>query len=98
MSVLLEDYLPVVKYEGLNTNKPVTFGSSSTIGFFGTTAQSQQSGLTQLTATAPGTADYALQDVTNTSPYGFADAEEARTFIDVVVKMQAALKAYGLIS
>lgn len=98
MSVLLEDHLPVVKYNGFNTNKPVSLGSSSTIGFFGATAASQQDGLTQLTATAPGTADYALQDVTNTSPYGFVDAEELRTFIDVVVKMQTALKAYGLIS
>ena len=68
------------------------------IGFFDTDPVAQQSGLTQITFTAPGTPDYAFQDVTNSSPYGFTDAEELRTFISVVSAMQLALKAYGLIS
>lgn len=31
MSVLLEDHLPVVKYEGLNTNKAVVLGSTLSV-------------------------------------------------------------------
>jgi len=57
-----------------------------------------KTGLTQLTFTAPTTADYALQDVINTNAFGFASAEEARTFISVVVGMQAALKSAGITS
>lgn len=44
--------------------------------------------LTTITFTAPGTPDYAIQDVTNSSAYGFAAAEEARTFISVVNNLQ----------
>jgi hypothetical protein len=36
MSVLLEDHLPVVKYQGLNTNKAASFGS--TLAVTGATA------------------------------------------------------------
>lgn len=80
---------------------------ATALGFFGVTAVAQQtaptSALTDITFTAPGTPDYALQDVTDTSPFGFADAEEARTFISVVANLQtrvaeleAILAAYGL--
>jgi hypothetical protein len=31
MTVLIEDYLPVVKYEGLNTNKAAVFGSTLSV-------------------------------------------------------------------
>jgi hypothetical protein len=44
--------------------------------------------LTAITFTAPSVADYALQDVINSSAYGFAAAEEARTFISVVSNLQ----------
>lgn len=82
-------------------------GAAQKLSFFGATAVVQQSdtttALTTITATAPGTPDYALQDVTNVAPYGFADAEEARTFISVVSNLQARvaelediLAAYGL--
>lgn len=45
--------------------------------------------LTTITFTAPGTPDYAFQDVTSVMPVGFADAEELRTFISVVANNQA---------
>jgi len=60
---------------------------------------------TAITFTAPGTPDYALQDVINTNAYGFAAAEEARTFIAVVSNLQtrlaeveAALEAAGIVA
>ena len=81
----------------------------SNIGFFGTAPTTKQTALTtQLTAvtfTAPGTPDYAFQDVTNSTPYGFTDAEELRTFISVVSNLQTRvaeletkLQAYGLLA
>lgn len=68
-------------------------GTVVKLGFYATapvvkpTALTTQ--LTTITFTAPGTPDYALQDVTNITPYGFADAEEARTFISVVKNLQS---------
>lgn len=77
------------------------------VGFFNTAPIAKVAAMTtQLTAitfTAPGTPDYALQDVTQTTPWGFADGEEARSFISVVSNLQTRLaevetklKAYGL--
>jgi hypothetical protein len=63
------------------------------IGFYGTTPVVQGTALTaQLTTiTQAGsfTPDYALQAVTNTTPYGFVTADEAETFISVVENLQA---------
>lgn len=52
--------------------------------------------LTELTIVGPTTPDYAIQDLTNTSPYGFASAEEGRTVLSVIKNLQqrvAALEA-----
>jgi hypothetical protein len=57
-----------------------------------------KTGLTQLTFVGPTTADYAIQDVTDTGGFGLKTAEEARTFISVVAGMQAALKSAGITS
>lgn len=47
--------------------------------------------LTTITPVAPGTPDYAITDVTATVPYGFADAEEARTVLAVIANLQTRL-------
>ena len=47
--------------------------------------------LTTLTIAAPTVPDYAIQDVTDSSPFGFADAEEARTVLSVLVNLQTRL-------
>lgn len=44
---------------------------------------------TTITHTAPGSADYAIQDLTNGSPYGFVTKDEGNTFIQVVANLQA---------
>lgn len=59
-------------------------------GSFGT-AQTLTAALTALTTVAPSTPDYAIADVTNVSPYGFADAEEARTVLSVIANLQLRL-------
>lgn len=79
------------------------------IGFFSTAPTTKQTALTTqlttITYTAPSTPDYALQDVTNIAPYGFANAEELRTFIavvknlqDRVAELETKLQAYGLLA
>jgi hypothetical protein len=44
--------------------------------------------LTALTHTAPGTPDYALQNLTQTTPFGFATADEGNTLLKVVAALQ----------
>jgi hypothetical protein len=48
--------------------------------------------LTTITpADAEGTPDYAIQAITNTSPYGFASAQEAITLLYVIKNLQERL-------
>ncbi len=86
---------------GTATNQKIAFFNSTPI--VQPTALTTQ--LTTITFTAPGVADYALQDVTNVAPYGFTDAEELRSFISVVNNLQVRLaeaetklKALGLLA
>lgn len=61
--------------------------------------------LTTITSTAPGTPDYAIQDLVNTSAYGFVTKDEGNTVLSVIANLQARvaqlesrLQALGLIS
>jgi hypothetical protein len=61
--------------------------------------------LTTVTFTAPGTPDYAMQDFTQTTPWGFASHDEANTVLKVIANLQtrvaeveARLKTLSLIS
>jgi hypothetical protein len=60
--------------------------------------------LTTITSTAPGTADYAIQDLTQTTPFGFATKDEGNTVLAVIANLQARvsqleakLAVYGLL-
>lgn len=44
--------------------------------------------LTQITHTAPGTPDYAIQDLTNSSAYGFVTKDEGNTVLSVILNLQ----------
>jgi hypothetical protein len=44
--------------------------------------------LTSMTATAPGTADYAIQNLTNSGGYGFATQDEGNTVLAVIINLQ----------
>jgi hypothetical protein len=61
--------------------------------------------LTTLTHTAPSTPDYAIQALTNSTPYGFVTADEGHSVLAVIANLQARvseletkLKAHGLIA
>lgn len=61
--------------------------------------------LTSITSTAPGTPDYAIQDLVNTSAYGFVTKDEGNTVLSVIANLQTRvaqletqLKALNLIA
>lgn len=61
--------------------------------------------LTTITHTAPGTPDYAIQDLTNSSGYGFVTKDEGNSVLAVIANLQARvaqlearLEAKGLIA
>jgi hypothetical protein len=60
--------------------------------------------LTDITFTAPNTADFAIQDLTDTGGFGFKTKDEGNTVLSVVKNLQtrvaqleAKLKTYGLL-
>ncbi|HXG36527.1 MAG TPA: hypothetical protein VNL15_06135 [Dehalococcoidia bacterium] len=60
---------------------------------------------TTITHTAPGTADYAIQALTQTSPFGFVTADEGHTVLKVIANLQtrlaeveARLESLGLVA
>jgi len=61
--------------------------------------------LTSITSTAPGTPDYAIQDLINSSAWGFATKDEGNTVLSVIANLQtrvaqleSRLTALGLIA
>lgn len=69
--------------------------SSDLMGFWGATPVNQPDALTAqlttITHTEPGTPDYAIQNVTNSSPYGFVSADEANSVLKVIKNLQTRL-------
>ena len=60
--------------------------------------------LTTITSTAPGTPDYAIQDLVNSSAYGFVTKDEGNSVLAVVANLQTrveeletALQTYGML-
>lgn len=60
--------------------------------------------LTAITASAPGTPDYAIQDLTDTGGYGFVTADEGQTVLSVIANLQtrvaeleSKLATYGIL-
>ena len=45
--------------------------------------------LTTITSTAPGTPDYAIQDLTSTKPFGFVTKDEGNSVLAVIANLQA---------
>lgn len=86
----------------------VVGASGGTVGFYGTTPVAKGAALTTqsttITYTAPGTPDYAIQDLTQTTPFGFKTKDEGNTVLAVienlqirVAQLEARLQAYGLL-
>jgi len=54
-----------------------------------TGATAQTAALTTITSTAPGTPDYAIQNLTSTTPFGFVTANEGNSVLAVIANLQA---------
>lgn len=81
---------------GFAGTEHLRFGSNK-IGFFGATSVVKQAGLTAITHTAPGTPDYAIQDLT-AGGFGFVTKDEGNTVLSVIKAMHDAMKNYGLLT
>jgi hypothetical protein len=78
---------------GTTTGTQIGTATNQLVGFYGTTPVAQPTALTAqdttITFTAPGTADYAIQDLTSTgSPFGFVTADEGQTVLQVIANLQ----------
>lgn len=84
-------------------------GSAAAIGFFGVTPVVRPTALTvkltALTHTAPGTPDYAIQNLTNSGGYGFVTQDEGNTVLKTIVnidtrvnELETKLQALGLLT
>jgi hypothetical protein len=105
--------MPNTKAVGVAFSDPELDGAvigaaGGTVGFFGTTPVAEGAALTtQLTAitsTAPSTADFAIQDLTQTTPFGFVTKNEGNTVLSVIANLQTRVaqlesrfQAYGLL-
>ncbi len=83
-------------------------GTQILMGWFGVTPVARQTELTDelttVTFTAPGTPDYAIQDLTNAGGFGFVTKDEGNTVLSVIANLQTRineletkLTAYGLL-
>ena len=84
-----------VAYEDQQLDGAIMGKSGGTAGFYGTTPVAQGAALTAqsttITSTAPGTPDYAIQDLTQTTPFGFATKDEGNTVLAVIANLQTRL-------
>lgn len=98
-----------VAYEDQQLDGAVIGKTGGTAGFYGATPTTKPSAntaaLTEITFTAPVTPDYAIQDLTQTTPFGFASKDEGNTVLSVVKNLQTRvaeletkLQALGLLS
>jgi hypothetical protein len=94
---------------GTTTGTKIGTATTQKIGFYNVTPVVQPTALTtkltQITHTAPGTPDYAIQDLTNSSGYGFVTKDEGNSVLKVILNLQTRvdeletkLKALGLLA
>lgn len=101
--------------EGVDINAGTATGTkigttvSQKIAFYNATPIVQPSALTaqltSITHTEPGTPDYAIQNLTQTTPFGFVTADEGNSVLKVILNLQtrlaeveARLEALGLVA
>jgi hypothetical protein len=84
-----------VAFEDAQLNGAIMGKAGGTAGFYGTTPVVQGAALTTqlttITSTAPGTADFAIQDLTQSTPFGFVTKDEGNSVLAVIANLQARL-------
>lgn len=75
-----------------STGTKIGTATSQKMAFYNQTPCDQPAPLTlqlsSLTYTSPVTPDYAIQDLTQTTPYGFVTSDEAQTVLSVIANLQ----------
>tara|TARA_R110000868_G_C10425849_1_gene723813 strand:- start:125 stop:451 length:327 start_codon:yes stop_codon:yes gene_type:complete len=84
-----------VAFEDAQLDGAIMGKAGGTAGFYGTTPVVQGAALTtqltSITSTAPSTADYAIQDLTQSTPFGFVTKDEGNSVLAVIANLQARL-------
>ena len=84
-----------VAFEDAQLDGAIMGKAGGTAGFYGTTPVVQGAALTtqltSITSTAPGTPDYAIQDLTQSTPFGFVTKDEGNSVLAVIANLQARL-------
>jgi hypothetical protein len=84
-----------VAFEDAQLDGAIMGKAGGTAGFYGATPVVQGAALTtqltSITSTAPGTADFAIQDLTQSTPFGFVTKDEGNTVLAVIANLQARL-------
>jgi hypothetical protein len=74
------------------TGTKIGTATNQKLGFFNATPVVQQTELTDelttITCTAPGTPDYAIQDLVNIAGYGFVTKDEGNSVLKVIANLQ----------
>jgi hypothetical protein len=94
---------------GTTTGTKIGTATTQKLAFYNSTPVVQATALTTqlttITHTAPVTPDYAIQDFTQVTPFGFVTADEANTVLSVIANLQTRvseletkLKTYGLLA
>jgi len=94
---------------GTTTGTKIGTATTQKIGFYNATPVTQPAALTAqdttITHTAPGTPDFAIQNLTSTSPFGFVTQDEGNTVLRVIANLQvrlaeveARLESLGLVA
>jgi hypothetical protein len=78
---------------GTTTGTKIGTAAAQKLGFFGVTPVVQQTELTDelttITHTAPGTADFAIQNLVMATGFGFVTEDEGNTVLSVIANLQA---------
>lgn len=101
---MAKDFIDSGNSEGTSLGQ----SAASLTGFHGAVAAQGAALTTQFTTithTAPGTPDYAIQNLTTTAPFGFVTADEGNSVLKVIANLQtrlaeveALLEAKGLVA
>ena len=81
-----------VQFTPATAGLKIATADTQKLGFYGATTVVRPTALTtQLTTvtfTAPGTPDYAIAPLTQTTPFGFTTADEGHTVLSVIANLQ----------
>jgi len=79
----------------IGTGTKIGTATAQKLAFWNTTPVNQPDALTaqdtSITHTAPGTPDFAIQDLTSTTPFGFVTQDEGNTVLKVILNLQVRL-------